>query len=77
MARAASPQTDVLRFFGKKVNQSGEIPAWFHGELKTDLKGYREGERVQYSMDGNQAKFYRQSLQPVWQRLAGCGDDDP
>ena len=55
---------DVLRFFGKKVNQSGEIPAWFHGELKTDRKGYREGERVKYSMDGNQAKFYDKAYSP-------------
>ena len=49
---------DVLRFFGKRVNQSGEIPARFNGELKTDLKSYREGERVKYTMDGNLAKFY-------------------
>jgi hypothetical protein len=49
---------DVLRFFGKKVNQSGQIPGWFQGELKTDLKSYHEGERVKYSMDGNLAKFY-------------------
>lgn len=49
---------DVLQFFGKKVNRSGEIPARFNGELKTDLKSYREGERVKYAMDGNLAKFY-------------------
>ncbi len=29
---------DVMRYFGRKVNVSGEIPASFSGTLKTDLK---------------------------------------
>lgn len=49
---------DVLRYFGKKVNQSGAIPANFHGTLETDLKRRPEGERVKYRMNGNSAKFY-------------------
>src|SRR5439155_359065 len=28
---------DVMRFLGRKVNQSGEIPAHFAGTLETDL----------------------------------------
>jgi hypothetical protein len=50
--------SDVLRYFGKKVNQSGAITANFTGKLQTDLKTYREGERVKYRMNGNSAKFY-------------------
>jgi hypothetical protein len=49
---------DVLRYFGKRVNQSGKIPANFNGQLQTNLKQYREGERVKYWMNGNSTKFY-------------------
>jgi hypothetical protein len=49
---------DVMRYFGRKVNQSGEIPANFSGVLQTDLKRRQEGERVKYRMNGNSAKFY-------------------
>jgi hypothetical protein len=49
---------DVMRYFGRKVNQSGAIPANFHGTLETDLKRREEGARVKYRMNGNLAKFY-------------------
>ena len=49
---------DVMRYFGRKVNQSGAIPAHFSGMLETDLKRRQEGERVKYRMNGNSAKFY-------------------
>jgi hypothetical protein len=29
---------DVMRYFGRKVNQSGDIPAGFNWTLETDLK---------------------------------------
>jgi len=49
---------DVMRYFGRKINQSGAIPANFNGTLETDLKRRHEGERVKYRMNGNSAKFY-------------------
>jgi len=49
---------DVMRYLGRKVNQSGAIPANFNGTLETDLKHRQEGERVKYRMTGNSAKFY-------------------
>lgn len=49
---------DVMRYFGRKVNQSGAIPAHFSGTLETDLKRRQEGERVKYRLNGNSAKFY-------------------
>jgi hypothetical protein len=49
---------DVLRYFGRKVNQSGAIPANFHGKLQSDMKRRQEGERVKYQMNGNSTKFY-------------------
>ena len=49
---------DVMRYFGRRVNQSGAIPANFNGTLETDFKRRQEGERVKYRMNGNSAKFY-------------------
>jgi hypothetical protein len=49
---------DVMQYFGRKVNQSGDIPAGFQGTLETDLKRRQQGERVKYRMNGNSAKFY-------------------
>jgi hypothetical protein len=56
---------DVLRYFGKRVNQSGAIPAQFNGDLQTDLKEYREGERVKYCLEGNSVKFYDKLYSPM------------
>ena len=50
--------SDVLRYFSKRVNRSGAIPAGFNGSLRMNLKEYREGERVKYYLEGNSAKFY-------------------
>jgi hypothetical protein len=50
--------TDVLRYFGKRVTKAGEIPQRFNGELQTNLKQYREGERVKFRLQGNSGKFY-------------------
>src|SRR5450759_5266627 len=51
-------ETDVLRYFGKRVTKAGEIPERFNGELQTNLKQYREGERVKFRLHGNALKFY-------------------
>jgi hypothetical protein len=49
---------DVLRYFSKRVNRTGAIPASFNGDLQMNLKEYREGERVKYCLEGNSSKFY-------------------
>ena len=63
---------DVMRYFGRKVNQSGEIPASFSGTLKTDLKRRQEGERVKFSMNGNSAKFYDKAYSEIGSVLRGA-----
>lgn len=63
---------DVLRYFGRKVNQSGAIPAHFNGTLETDLKRRPEGERVRYRMNGNSAKFYDKAYSPWGSVLRGA-----
>jgi len=63
---------DVMRYFGRKVNQSGAIPANFKGTLETDLKRRQEGERVKYRMNGNSAKFYDKAYSAVGSVLRGA-----
>jgi len=50
--------TDILRYFGNRVTKLGEVPAHFNRELQSNLKRYREGERVKFWLEGNSAKFY-------------------
>ncbi len=64
--------TDVMRYFGRKVNQSGVIPANFNGTLETDLKRRQEGERVKYRMNGNSAKFYDKAYSEIGSVLRGA-----
>ena len=63
---------DVMRYFGKRVNQSGDIPAKFNGTLETDLKRRQEGERVKYRMNGNSAKFYDKAYSEIGSVLRGA-----
>src|SRR6266478_7936543 len=49
---------DVLRYFNRRINQSGEIPANFHGTAQINLKQYEEGQRVKYALNGNSTKNY-------------------
>jgi hypothetical protein len=63
---------DVMRYFGRKVNQSGAIPGNFHGTLETDLKRRQEGERVKYRMNGNSAKFYDKAYSQFGSVLRGA-----
>jgi len=53
----ASP--DVLRFLGKRVNETtGKVAANFHGQLTTSLKHRAEGIRIRHSLNGNWLKMY-------------------
>jgi hypothetical protein len=63
---------DVMRYFGRKVNHSGEINANFNGTLETDLKRRQEGERVKYRMNGNSAKFYDKAYSEIGSVLRGA-----
>ena len=49
---------DVLRYFNRRINQSGEIPANFNGTVQINLKQYPEGQRVKYALNGNSIKNY-------------------
>lgn len=63
---------DVMRYFGKRVNPSGDIPLKFNGTLETDRKRRQEGERVKYRMNGNSAKFYDKAYSEIGSVLRGA-----
>jgi hypothetical protein len=63
---------DVMRYFGRKINLSGAIPAHFNGTLETDLKRRQQGERVKYRMNGNSAKFYDKAYTEFGNVLRGA-----
>jgi len=56
---------DVMRYFGKRVNLSGEIPAQFGGTLKTDFKRRQSGERVKFSLNSNSVKYYDKAYSEI------------
>jgi len=62
---------DVMRYFGRRINQSGDIPAGFNGTLEADLKRRQPGERVKYRMNGNSAKFYDKAYSEFGSVLRG------
>jgi hypothetical protein len=64
--------TDVMRYFGRKINQNGSIPASFNGTTQIDLKHYQEGERVKYKLNGNSAKFYDKAYSVFGSVLRGA-----
>ena len=49
---------DVMRFLGKRVNQNGEIPARFAGEVQSTLKSRSEGTRIKHQLNANWLKMY-------------------
>jgi len=55
----------VMRYFGRKVNLSGEIPRSFRGTLQSDLKRREEGDRVKFRLNGNSAKFYDKAYSDI------------
>jgi hypothetical protein len=63
---------DVMRYFGKRVTQSGDIRADFQGTLESDFKRRQEGERVKYRMNGNSAKFYDKAYSTIGSVLRGA-----
>jgi hypothetical protein len=56
---------DVLRFFQKRVNRNGDIPAKFPGPIQMNLRRYEVGERDKFWVQGNSTKFYDKAYTEV------------
>jgi len=50
--------TDVIRYLGRRIPASGEVPKNFNGEVVTDLKQREEGARIRHAVNGNAVKLY-------------------
>src|ERR1700675_2865752 len=56
MLSSSSP--DVIHFLGKKIRLDGQIPERVDGELTTDFKRRKTGERIKHRLNGNSLKCY-------------------
>jgi hypothetical protein len=63
MTTFSSP--DVMRYLGKRIPLSGEVPKRFAGEVVSDLKRRQEGVRIKHSVNGNSLKLYDKAFTVV------------
>jgi hypothetical protein len=63
MTTFSSP--DVMRFLGKRIPLSGDVPKRFSGEVVSDLKHREEGVRIKHSVNGNSLKLYDKAFTVV------------
>jgi hypothetical protein len=63
MTTFASP--DVMRFLGKRIPLSGQVPRRFSGQVSSDLKHRQEGVRIKHSVNGNSVKLYDKAFTVV------------
>jgi hypothetical protein len=49
---------DVMRYLGKRICLTGEVPNNFSGDVMSNLKERQEGMRIKHSVNGNSVKLY-------------------
>lgn len=57
--------TDVMRFLGRRLPLSGQVPTRFVGEVVSDLHEREDGIRVKHSVNGNSVKLYDKTYTAV------------
>src|SRR5712691_6742300 len=50
--------TDIMRFLGRHIPLSGEMPKRFSGEVVSDLRQRQEGVRIKHRLNDNSVKLY-------------------
>ena len=65
--------TDVMRFLGRRVPLSGEIPKRFAGEVVSDLHERQEGVRIKHRLNNNSVKLYDKAFTIVGSVLRAEG----
>ena len=63
--------TDVLRYLGKRVPLTGQVPKTFRGELVSTLKERQEGIRIKHVVNGNSVKLYDKAFTQLGAVLRG------
>jgi hypothetical protein len=54
-----------MRYLGKRISLSGDVPRGFSGEVVSDLKHRQEGVRIKHSVNGNSLKLYDKAFTVV------------
>lgn len=54
-----------MRYLGKRIALSGELPKCLSGEVVSDVKHLREGVRIKHSVNGNSLKLYDKAFTVV------------
>ena len=54
-----------MRFLGRRIALSGEVPARFNGEVVSDIKEREEGVRLKHFVSGNSEKLYDKAYAEV------------
>jgi hypothetical protein len=65
--------TDVMRFLGRRLPLSGQIPAPFSGQVVSDLHQRQEGIRVKHRLNANSVKLYDKAFTVVGNVLRAEG----
>jgi hypothetical protein len=65
--------TDVMRFLGRRLPLSGQIPARFTGQVVSDLHARQEGVRVKHRLNANSVKLYDKAFTIVGNVLRAEG----
>jgi hypothetical protein len=65
--------TDVMRFLGRRLPLSGQIPARFSGQVVSDLQARQEGVRVKHRLNANSVKLYDKAFTSVGNVLRAEG----
>lgn len=57
--------TDVMRFLGRRLPLSGNVPTRFAGEAVSTLRQREEGVRIKHGVNGNSVKLYDKAFTPL------------
>jgi hypothetical protein len=69
MTSFSSP--DVMRFLGRRIPLSGNVPQQLAAELTSDVKRRQEGVRIKHRLGGNSIKLYDKAFTAVGNVLRG------
>src|SRR5712691_12108155 len=65
--------TDVMRFLGRRIPLSGDIPKRFAGDVVSDVHERQEGVRIKHRLNNNSVKLYDKAFTIVGSVLRAEG----
>ena len=65
--------TDIMRFLGRHIPVSGDLPKRFAGEVVSDLRQRQEGVRIKHPLNDNSVKLYDKAYTEIGNILRAEG----